>query len=193
VHETWKSLTVEQRSIALYWADNPGETGTPSGHWVAIAAQMISQRALPANEAARLFVVSAVAQADAFISVWGYKFQHNLIRPRTYIRRVIDPAWEPQIPTPPFPEYPSGHSALSAAAAATIAALVGEHAFDDSTGLSMGPGIRRFQTLGEAADEAGQSRVFGGIHFDIGNEGGKAVGRCAAQHVLERVGSPRTR
>lgn len=191
VHDTWKNLTAEQRAIALYWADNPGETGTPSGHWVAIAAQMISQHNLSANEAARLFVVSAVAQADAFISVWGYKFQHNLIRPRTYIRRLIDPAWEPLIPTPPFPEYPSGHSALSAAAAATIAALVGEQPFDDSTGLSMGPGIRRFQTLGAAADEAGQSRVFGGIHFDIGNEGGKAVGRCAAQHVIERVGRPR--
>lgn len=192
VYQTDKNLTPEQRSIALYWADNPGETGTPSGHWVSIAAQMIGQRNLSANEASRLFVVSAVAQADAFIAVWGYKFQYNLIRPRTYIRRVIDPAWEPQIPTPPFPEYPSGHSALSAAAATTIAALVGEQAFDDSTGLSLGPGIRRFSSFREAADEAGQSRIFGGIHFDVGNEGGKSIGRCAGQKVLERVGAPRT-
>jgi hypothetical protein len=190
VHETGVRLTADQKNIALYWADNPGESGTPSGHWVSIAAQMISQAGLSANDAARLFVVSAVAQADAFIAVWGYKFRHNLIRPRTYIRRVIDPKWEPLIPTPPFPEYPSGHSGLSAAAATTIAGLVGEQAFDDSTGQALGPGIRRFQSFREAADEAGQSRVYGGIHFDIGNEGGKSLGRCTGQKVLERVGAP---
>jgi hypothetical protein len=191
MHETGKGLTSDQRNIALYWADNPGETGTPSGHWVAIAAQMISQRKLSANDAARLFVVGAAAQADAFIATWGYKFEYNLIRPRTYIRRLIDSTWEPLIPTPPFPEYPSGHSALSAAAATTLIALVGEQAFDDSTGLSLGPGIRRFSSFREAADEAGQSRVFGGIHFRIGNEGGKTLGRCVGDKVVARVGSLR--
>src|SRR5437764_1292357 len=37
------SLTSEQKKIALYWADNAGESGTPVGHWVAIGAQMVSE------------------------------------------------------------------------------------------------------------------------------------------------------
>ena len=178
VYDTSKALTEAARATALYWADNPGETGTPAGHWTAIASQMIGKLGLGANDAARLFVVTAVAQADAFIATWGYKFKYNLIRPRTYIRRVIDPAWEPLIPTPPFPEYPSGHSALSAAAATGITALIGEQAFDDSTGLSLGPVPRHFGSFMEAAEQAGLSRVLGGIHFQIGNRGGRAIGAC---------------
>ncbi|HEX7025172.1 MAG TPA: vanadium-dependent haloperoxidase, partial [Gemmatimonadales bacterium] len=111
VYHTRQTLTPEQRATALYWADNPGESGTPVGHWVAIAAQMISQRNLTAGNAARMFAMTAASQADAFIAAWGYKYRYNLLRPRTYIRRVIDPTWEPLIPTPPFPEYPSAHSA----------------------------------------------------------------------------------
>jgi membrane-associated phospholipid phosphatase len=178
VYDTSKALTDATRATALYWADNPGETGTPAGHWIAIASQMIGRLGLDANAAARLFVVAAVAQADAFIATWGYKFKYNLIRPRTYIRRVLDPAWEPLIPTPPFPEYPSGHSALSAAAATGITALIGAQTFDDSTGLSLGPVPRRFTSFMEAAEQAGLSRVLGGIHFQVGNLGGRALGIC---------------
>lgn len=189
VHDTARALTDFTRSTALYWADNPGETGTPPGHWVAIASQMVGQLGLSANDAARLFVVTAVAQADAFIATWGYKFTYNLIRPRTYIRRVIDPTWEPLIPTPPFPEYPSGHSALSAAAAAGMTALIGAQAFDDSTGLALGPAPRHFASFTEAAHQAGVSRVFGGIHFQFGNEGGRTVGRCIGETIARRLPS----
>ena len=72
-----------------------------------------------------------------------------------YIRRVIDPKWEPLIPTPPFPEYPSAHSTQSAAAAVTLTAFVGAAAFDDSTSISIGHAVRRFDAPRAAADEAG--------------------------------------
>ncbi len=189
VAETGKSLTPEQRASAFYWADNPGETGTPAGHWIAIASQMVSQQQMSANAAARLFVLSATAQADAFIAAWGYKYQYNLIRPRTYIRRVIDPAWEPLIPTPPFPEYPSAHSTQSSAAATALTARFGEVAFDDSTGVAIGPAIQRFNSFTEAALAAGKSRVFGGIHFEAGNQAGRAVGTCIGARVAARLGA----
>src|SRR5690606_35808279 len=70
VVEAQRNLTPEQRTIALYWADNPGETGTPAGHWLAIAGQMVSQRNLSAPQATRLFVATATSIADAFIAVW---------------------------------------------------------------------------------------------------------------------------
>lgn len=193
VYEAQRTLTAEQRTIALYWADNPGETGTPAGHWLAIAGQMVSQRNLSAPDAARLFVATTTAIADAFIAVWGYKFQYNLLRPRMYIRRFIDPEWEPMITTPPFPEYPSGHSSQSGAAAAAIAGLIGDGSFDDSTSVAIGHEVRRFSSFVEAAEEAAISRLYGGIHYPIGNSAGVEVGVCIGRLVVERLGagSPR--
>jgi len=193
VAEFRKNLTAEQRNTAFYWADNPGESGTPVGHWIAIASQMVSQQNLSAKAAARMFVLSAAAQADAFIAAWGYKYQYNLIRPRAYIRRLIDPAWEPLIPTPPFPEYPSGHSAQSSAAATALTAMLGEVAFDDSSGVAIGPQIQRFGSFTEAAHAAGQSRLYGGIHFEVGNLGGRALGTCIGAKVAERLGAATAR
>jgi membrane-associated phospholipid phosphatase len=67
-----------------------------------------------------------VAVADAFISCWHEKYRYDLVRPLTYVRRLIDPKWEPLLITPPFPEYPSGHSTQSAAAATVLAAFFGK-------------------------------------------------------------------
>jgi membrane-associated phospholipid phosphatase len=187
VHALRFRLTPEQRTVALYWADNAGESGTPVGHWISIASQMVSQRGLSAAEAARLLAATAVAQADAFIASWGYKYQLSTLRPRPFIRSAIDSTWEPLIPNPPFPEYPSGHSTQSAAAAAILTAMIGEVAFDDSTSLSIGHQVRRFPSFSAAADEAGMSRVYGGIHFPYGNIGGRELGRCIGAKVLERL------
>jgi hypothetical protein len=182
-----RTLTPEHKAIALYWADNPGETATPAGHWIAIASQLTSQRGLSGEAAAKLFLVGALAQADAFLATWGYKYQFNQIRPRTYIRRVIDPTWEPQLPTPPFPEYPSGHSTQSAAASVALQALLGDAPFDDSTGIAIGHPVRRFASFAEAAEEAGYSRLYGGIHFHSGKTGGKEVGTCIGTKAVERL------
>ena len=192
VFDTKKALTPEQREIAFYWADNAGESGTPVGHWISIASQIVSERHLSAEEAARTMVLTAAAQADAFVASWGYKYQYNLIRPRTYIRRLIDSTWEPLIPTPPFPEYPSGHSTQSAAAATVLTALIGDVPFEDSTAISIGHNVRHFNSFNAAADEAGISRIYGGIHFPTGNEGGKALGRCIGEKVIERFRAKRT-
>jgi hypothetical protein len=43
---------------------------------------------------------------------------------------------------------------------------------------------RTFGSFQAAADEAGQSRIYGGIHFQFDNTAGKAVGRSLAQFVL---------
>ena len=189
VVEATKALTPEQRTIALYWADNAGETGTPVGHWNSIASQMFSQRKLSAPEAATILTLAAAAQADAFIAAFGYKYRFNYIRPRTYVRAHLDSAWEPLIPTPPFPEYPSAHSTQSMAAATVLTALLGETPFDDSTSVSLGHVVRRFASFREAALEAGQSRIYGGIHYPVGNTSGQKLGACIGQRVLERFGA----
>jgi hypothetical protein len=187
VRDTKGQLTAEEREIALYWADNAGESGTPVGHWLSIASQMISVRHLSTNQAAQLVLATALAHADAFIAAWGYKFQYNLLRPRMYIRQQLDPTWEPLIPTPPFPEYPSGHSTQSAAASAAITAMLGATPFADSTSVSLGHAVRRFPSFAAASDEAGRSRVLGGIHFPIGNTAGRELGRCIGTQVVNAL------
>jgi membrane-associated phospholipid phosphatase len=120
-----------------------------------------------------------VAQADAFIACWATKFRFNLLRPVTYIKRHIDPKWEPLLITPPFPEYPSGHSTQSGAASVVLTSIFGEDfAFDDATHVDDGLPVRSFPSFKAAAEEAALSRLYGGIHYRFGNEMGLEQGRC---------------
>ena len=187
VYDAAKALTDDQRKIALYWADNAGQSGTPVGHWLSIGSQMIDQLKLPFDRAAEMFVLLTVAQADAFIGCWHTKYEWNVLRPVTYIRRRIDPEWEPFIITPPFPEYTSGHSIQSSAAATVLTGLIGAVAFDDSTNLAIGHPVRRFESFTAASDEAAISRLYGGIHYPMAISSGQEQGRCIGQHVLQRL------
>jgi membrane-associated phospholipid phosphatase len=126
-----------------------------------------------------------MAISDGFIQNWRSKYEHDLLRPVTYIRRVIDPDWEPMLITPPFPEYPSGHSTQSGAAAGVLEGLYGPgFAFDDHTHEEDGLGVRSFAGFREAAEEAAMSRLYGGIHYPMANENGLAQGVCVAGHIL---------
>jgi membrane-associated phospholipid phosphatase len=187
-----RGLTPEQRTIAFFWADNAGETGTPGGHWLSIAGQLAGEKGLTALETARLAMLTSVAVADAFIATWRVKFAMNTIRPRTYIRATMDPQWEPLLPTPPFPEYVSGHSAISAAAATTLTGQLGTVGFIDSTSVSLGHQARRFESFMAAAEEAGESRIYGGIHFESGNLRGRDLGICVGSAVLARLATKPT-
>lgn len=178
VYDTGRSLTEEQKLIARFWSDDPMLSPTPAGHWIAIVLQIADRDALPVELVSATLAKLGVAQADAFISCWSTKFRYNLLRPVTYIRRHIDPAWEPLLITPPFPEYTSGHSTQSGAAATVLAAMLGEDfAFDDETHVDDDLPVRRFPSFAAAAEEAAVSRLYGGIHFRFGNEAGLAQGR----------------
>lgn len=187
VYDTGRTLTAVQREIALYWADNPGESGTPPGHWVLIASQLVDQLHLDAGRSAEMFVLTSVALADAFISCWHEKFTLSLIRPVTYIRRVIDPRWRTLIPTPPFPEYTAGHAVQSGAAAGVLTALFGDRPFADSTHVNIGRPVRRFSSFRAAADEVARSRLYAGLHYPMSLTNGLAQGECIARRVMERV------
>jgi hypothetical protein len=88
------------------------------------------------------------------------------VRPETVINKYIDPNWKPFLQTPPFPEYTSGHSIISTAAATILEHIYGSQAaFTDSTERAWGFPDRSFQSPRQAADEAGMSRFYGGIHY----------------------------
>ena len=186
VYRIANAATQEQRQFALYWADDPGKTPTPAGHWVQIATDVLKARQADLASAATTYVRLNLAMADAFTVVWAAKYQFNLLRPVTFIQLVIDSNWVPTLMhTPPFPEYPSGHSGQSSAAAAVLAAAFGaDTAFTDNTHNDRGWGPRTFKSFKAAADEAALSRLFAGIHFRSGVEGGKVQGLCVARKVL---------
>jgi membrane-associated phospholipid phosphatase len=48
--------------------------------------------------------------------------------------------------------------------------------------------VRHFGSIEAAANEAGESRVYGGIHYPSGVTVGKTVGECVAGKVLARLG-----
>jgi hypothetical protein len=176
-------LTPEQTTIARYWADGPGTISGP-GHSMAMVSELVMQQNANLAQAAEAYARAGIADADALTAVWQAKFQYNLIRPVTYIRRVIDANWLPLLATPPFPEYVSAHSGQSAAVATTLEALFGTNVpFDDHAHDADGFVSRHFDDIFAAAEEAGISRIYAGIHFQSGNLSGRALGRCVAAKV----------
>lgn len=183
VYQTVNALSPEQRAIADFWADNPGQTSTPPGHWISIVAQTLAQRNDSLEAAAQAYARVGMALADAFITCWQTKFVFNLIRPVTYIQNLIDPAWTTAMVTPPFPEYTSGHSVASVAAAQVLADLWGPMPFEDHTHDALGLAPRSFDSFMQAAQEAAISRLYGGIHFRSAIENGVQQGMCIGNHV----------
>ena len=119
--------------------------------------------------------------------------------------------------TPAFSEYTSGHSTFSAAAAEILRGFSGSDQLYDGTtqvphdrnkdgvddfvgefiarpnslkiepGLPSQPIALRWATFKEAADEAGFSRRYGGIHFQDGDLYGRRVGEQIGQRALQRA------
>ena len=184
VYQTTTKLTDEQKIIARFWSDDPMLTPTPAGHWVSIILQIMERDRLSVDKSAEALARTGVAVADGFIGCWNEKFKHDLLRPVTYIKRVIDPKWEPMLITPPFPEYPSGHSSESGAAAEALTFVFGDKfAFDDATHEREGLKPRHFDSFWSAAEEAGVSRLYGGIHFRAAIDQGLEQGRCIGKHA----------
>lgn len=187
--------TPEQTDIARVWAFGAG-TITPPGAWNRVAQQVAASRGMGIDESARMFALLGMAEADAAISAWDCKNSYGLWRPITAIREAAtdgndattaDPSWLPLLTTPNFQSYTSGHSTFSSAAAAVLRAVTGS----DAAAFSIdGAGITRsFTSFAAAAEEAGMSRIYGGIHFDFDNtEGlscGAALGDWAVMNSLQ--------
>lgn len=100
--------------------------------------------------------------------------------------------------TPPFAEFPSGHSAFSSSSAEILKRFTGSDDFDHSVTLAAGssrvePGFAprrpvtlRWRTFSDAADEAGFSRLLGGIHFTDGDLISRRLGRDVAALVWDK-------
>jgi hypothetical protein len=180
VFTTVSNLSPEQKIIADYWSDDPGKTFTPPGHSIAIAQQILAKENANLAKAVETFAKVGMGLHDAFISCWNAKYTHNLLRPVSYINQNIDANWKTILTTPPFPEYTSGHSTQSGATAQILSDIFGyNYAFTDSahkerTDINGAP--RSFNSFFEFSNEAAISRLYGGIHYRMGNEQGVLQG-----------------
>ena len=146
---------------ALYW-----QTAEGVFPWAVLQLnQWILEDKLESNPplAARAYALLGTVGYDAFIASQDAKFTYWYARPAQ-----LDPSLAPLFPAPNFPSYPSNHSALSTARSEVLAYLFPHRAV----------GIR---ALGK---EAGDSRIWAGIHFQMDNQAGVTLGAKIAQKFI---------
>lgn len=100
--------------------------------------------------------------------------------------------------TPAFAGYVSGHSVFSRAAAEVLTQFTGSPYFPEGEGsftakansfldFDRGPSQDvhlRWATYYDAADQAGQSRIFGGIHFPVDDGPGRVMGSVVGERAF---------
>jgi hypothetical protein len=173
----------------LYWANNPGVSGSPSGSWVGIANQLVDQYKLDITTTLKMYTLLTIGTRDVFISAWYSKYKWNLQRPVTYVREVLgQPNWNSPVPTPPYPDYLSGTSCNGGVSSATLTRLLGDNkAFEDQQHLDKNLGIRYYKSFREAGIEAYHSRIYGGVHMRRACELGFKHGQCVSDYVWENL------
>jgi membrane-associated phospholipid phosphatase len=142
---------------AFYWQSPEGLNTWPYRY----ADKWISEDRLDQNppRVARAYALIAAVLFDAFIASQDGKFAYWYIRPPQ-----LDPAISPLIPVPNFPSYPSNHSTFSAARSEVLAYLFPSHA----------------EFIRGVGKEAGDSRIWAGIHYPMDNAAGAQLGKSVA-------------
>jgi hypothetical protein len=154
-----------------FWGGTPG-TDTPGGIWqnqlFAVLGPDLDDQAVQADRTyARAQAMLAQVIADAFMECWKVKYTYWTARPSMRI-----PDLDLAMPDPPFPSYPSGHAVVSAAAAEVLAVMAPRHAAE----------WRRMSS--DAAD----SRLHGGVHFEIDTVEGTRLGTAVGREFATRSG-----
>jgi membrane-associated phospholipid phosphatase len=162
VRQISDTRTAEQTQIAVNWNTSSG-TFT-AGALNFIVDDLLQERRVSELEAARILAFANAATFDAQIACWEAKFTYWFIRPSQ-----ADPGITMPIALPNHPSYPSGHSCMTAAMLGVVA-----DAFPDQRA--------RLEGL---VQEAGMSRVYGGIHYRFDIDAGRDIGLAAAALALK--------
>lgn len=156
--------TFATNSKAFYWQMPDGLHYWPFRY----ADKFIAEDGLDRNapRVARIYALIAAVQFDAFIASQDGKFAYWYLRPHQ-----LDPGISPLFAVPNFPAYPSNHATFSAARAEVLA-----HLFPS-----------RADFIRAVGREAGDSRIWGGIHFEMDNRAGKQLGKSVAGVFISRA------
>jgi hypothetical protein len=161
--------TYEQLRIAQHWENLIGPFG--AGMWNDLARQAISERGMNDADAARVLALTHMTGFDANLACHDSKYTYWVPRPTQ-----VDPGITLAIGVPNHPSYPSNHACISGAIGRVLDAQ-----FPEKRGV-----------YSRMAEQAGESRIYGGIHYRIDVDEGLKVGRKVADRALE-VGIPSDR
>ena len=200
VYKERNGLSDNHRLIAAFWDCNPfaiQDDGhlqyglkkiSPGAHWMGISGIACAKANKSFEQTLQIYTSVSIGLMDAFICCWDEKYRSNRIRPETAIRKYIDPQWVPLLQTPPFPEYLSGHSVISSTSAVILTHYFGNNfSYTDNVEVVYGLPSRDFQSFKQAAEEAGVSRFYGGIHFMDAIINGQQTGIKAGEWVLQKM------
>jgi membrane-associated phospholipid phosphatase len=194
---TSTTRTTEQTQIGTFW--NP----PIQNFWNQIAEEVATAHHTNLATTARLFAALNLSFADSAIAFYDAKYTYQLWRPVTAINladtdgnpaTVADPTWLPLAGnTPADPSYPGAHSTISAAGADVLARFFGDHDSFSVTSSAL-PGVTRsFDSFTAAANEAGLSRIYAGVHTRLDHVAGLKLGHDVANFVLHNALLPNTK
>jgi membrane-associated phospholipid phosphatase len=188
---TSTTRTADETQVARFWS------APIQNYWNEIAQSAVLASHDSLARSARVFATLNETLADATIALYDAKYAYAFWRPVTAIRAgdddgnpatVGDPAWTPLLTTPGDPSYPGAHSVISTAAADVLASFYGDR-FHLVVSSEVLPGVTRsFRTFSGAAQEAGVSRIFAGVHTRLDHVAGVQLGGDVARFVLDRLG-----
>jgi len=161
--------TNEQMRIAQYWENLSGAYA--AGLWNEVARGAISARGLSEADSARVLAMMHMAVVDSFIACHDAKYTFWVPRPTQ-----ADPDIRLAIAVPNHPSYPSNHACASG-----TAGLVLDGQFPEQGG--------RYFAMGR---QAGESRIYAGIHYRFDLDDGYAIARNISSRALQ-VGIPKDR
>lgn len=182
--------------VGEFWSDDLLTlTFSPPTRWIAIADQVYILEDANLEQAIVANAKVGLALHDAAIGCWNSKYHYNLERPESYIKRLIDPTFEPSLEmpngetgiSPSFPAYPSGHATFGAASAEVLASMFGysygmtDNCHKNRSEFEGYP--RTFDSFYEMANENAWSRVPLGVHFEMDAKEGFRYGTEIGREV----------
>ena len=199
--------TVDQTNIAQFWSANVIR------QYNELLRDIADRQQLSLVKTARLAAMVNVIGADAGISFMNAKYHYLFWRPVTAIdpasaspdgygavpgpddgnpATVEQTGWRPLLATPNHPEYPSAHGTLAAAEVAVLTAFIGTrqlnvdvHGFDPNGPAGNLNAVHHFATGDDLVTEAGNARVWAGLHYRFSILAGNTLGAKVAGYDLQ--------
>jgi hypothetical protein len=173
--------SAEQTTIARFWFFTGPRT------YNTIVRQIAANRKMDLVDCARLYALTSIAGADAFIAVFEAKYAYNFWRPVTAIRNAdltSNPAtpreasWQPLGVTPMHPEYPCAHCITASAVSTVLQHVVGNEIDEITLTSPTAAGVtRKWTRLQDYSDEVSSARIYAGFHYRFSTEAGKDMGK----------------
>ncbi|MCP2328354.1 hypothetical protein HDA40_006861 [Hamadaea flava] len=170
--------TADQTEAAIWWHDRH------LAEWE-IKRQIVVSQGLSPLQAARMFAMVDMTEADALIACYNEKEYWGFWRPVTAVQLADtdgnkatagDPSWMPLLVTPAFPEYTSGHTCFTSASMTTLAYFFHRDDISFSAYSPAANATRHYSSFSQALAEVVEARIWGGVHFRSADNQGVRIG-----------------